>query len=55
MFYKINFGVLKFKSKTKTQIVKLNDLKKILQHLYKSFNINFLDQHDIKGALHKYV
>jgi hypothetical protein len=55
VFYKINFGVLKFKSKTKTQIVKLNDLKKILQHLYKSFNINFLDQHDIKGALHKYV
>ncbi len=33
VFYKIDFGVLKFKSKTKTQIVKLNDLKKNLQHL----------------------
>jgi hypothetical protein len=29
-------------------------IKKILQHSYKSFNTNFLDQHDIKVALNKY-
>jgi hypothetical protein len=55
MFYKIDFGVLKLKNKTKTQIIKLNDFFGILQHLYKSFSINFIDQHDIKVALHKYV
>jgi hypothetical protein len=27
----------------------------ILQHSYKSFNKKFLDQNDIKVALHKYV
>jgi hypothetical protein len=27
----------------------------IFQHSYKSFSTNFLDQHDIKVALHKYV
>ncbi len=34
--------------------MKLNDLKKILQHSYKSFSTNFL-QRDIKVALHEYV
>jgi hypothetical protein len=57
MFYKTNYGLLKFKSPllTNTQFIKLNDLKKILQHWYESFNINFFDQHDFKMALHKYV
>jgi hypothetical protein len=27
----------------------------VLQHSYKSFSTNFLDQHDIKMAIHKYV
>ncbi len=31
--------------------MKVNDLKKKIQHSYKSFNKNFLDQHDIKVAL----
>ncbi len=30
-------------------------IKKIRQHSYKSFRNNFLDEHDIKVTLHKYV
>ncbi len=45
VLYKTNFGVLKFK---------LNDFLKKNQHIYTSFNTNFLDQHDIKVALHNF-
>jgi hypothetical protein len=54
VFYKIDFGVFKFNLffiKTKTQFMKVNDFLKKIQHSYKSFNKNFLDQHDIKVAL----
>jgi hypothetical protein len=51
-----NIGVKVQKSftKTKIQFIKLNDLKKNLQHSYKSFNTNFFDQNHIKMTLHKY-
>jgi hypothetical protein len=57
-FYKTNLGVLKFKSpllKPKLNLVNKMKIWKILQHSYKSFSTNFLDQYDIKMALHKYV
>jgi len=34
-------------TKTKSEFIKLNDFFGILQHSYKSFNTNFLDQNDI--------
>jgi len=57
VFYKINFvKIQKSFIQTKTQFIKLNDLKKLLQHSYESFSTNFLDQHDIHVTnLHKYV
>jgi hypothetical protein len=57
MFYKT--GVLKFKkslTKTKIQYFKLNYFqKKNFNISYKSLSTNFLDQHDIKVALHKNI
>ncbi len=50
MLYKTNSGVLKFKNLLLKP--KFNLLKKST-HIYISFNTNFLDQHDIKVALHK--
>jgi len=53
MLYKFDFGVLKFKSPLLKPNSKFKSkwLKKT-QHSYKSFSTNFLDQHDIKVALH---
>jgi hypothetical protein len=50
--------VLKFKGpllKPKLNLLNQIIIFLILQHSYKSFSTNFLDQHDIKVALHKYV
>jgi len=56
MFYKFDFWLLKFKSfLSKSKLNLLNYFLKILQHSFKSINTNFLDQHDIKVALHEYV
>jgi hypothetical protein len=58
MFYKFDFGVLKFKNlllKPKLNLLNLKKLFLILQHSNKSFNTNFFNQHDIEVALHKYV
>ncbi len=56
VLYKIEFLILKFKSyllKPKFKI--LNEMIFFFEHSYKSFSTKFLDQHDIKVALHKYV
>jgi len=55
VLYKFDFLVLKFKSPLLKPKLNLLDFFKILQHLYKSFNKNFLNQHDIKMTLYKYV
>jgi hypothetical protein len=54
MFYKFDFGVLKFKSPfLKSNVNLLNQM--MFSELFNIHSINFLDQHDIKVALHKYV
>jgi len=48
LYKKIGVKIQKSFTKTKIQFIKLNDLKKNLQHSCKSFNTNFFDQHILK-------